>query len=145
MPRGLGCLSIMFCRITPVCLTLLASVGWIDAPTPGLRGVRGTNAGLKGLEATAASGLGNLTSPGPVTGGGREGDSLGGTGSFSATGRITLPNPGRGDFGDPLSRLLVSEVLALLNRALRALTSMLSSIFIFSDDSVVGKVLHVQQ
>lgn len=64
--------------------------------------------------------------------------------SLSATGRMALPNPGRGDFGEPLSRLLVSEVLdLLLNLALRALTSTLSPMFSFSDRLLVVKAFHV--
>lgn len=128
MPGGLGCLSIMFCSISPVCFTLVASAGWIDGLTPGFGGGRGKATGLAGTGAATGSTLGNLIMPGPaIAGGGTMGDSLWWARSLSVTGRIALPNPGRGDFGEPLSRLLVSEVLALLlNLALRALTSTLS-------------------
>lgn len=91
------------------------------------------------MGAAIGSGLGGLTRPGLAKGGGTVGDTLGSS-SFSIPGSITLPNPGRGDFGEPLSRLLlVSEVLALLlNLALRAFTSMLSSMIAFGDWFIGG-------
>lgn len=140
---GFWCLSIMFCSISPVCLTFPGSPGWVDALTPGYGGGRGK----EGLEAAIGSTLGNLTRPGlAIGGGGTVGDSLWCARSLSVSGRISFPNPGRGDFGEPLSRLLVSEVLALLlNRALRALTSTVSPMFAFSDGLLMDKVLHVQQ
>ena len=128
MPGGFWVLSIMFCSISPVCFTLVVSAGWIDGLIPGFRGGRGKAADLEGMGAAIGSALGNLIIPGPAIEDERTvGDSLWWARSLSVTGRIALPNPGRGDFGEPLSRLLVSEVLALLlNLALRALTSMLS-------------------
>lgn len=128
VPGSFCCLSIMFCSISPVCLTLLVSAGWMHGLTPGLGGGRGEEAGLEGMEVAIGSAFGNLTRPGPAIGGERTvGDSLWWARSFSVTGRIALPNPGRGDFGEPLSQLLVSKVLGLLlNLALRALTSMFS-------------------
>lgn len=126
-----GCLwfhIILFCSISPVCFTLVVSAGWMDGLTPGFGGGRGKAACLEGMGAAIGSALENLIMPGPaIADGSTVGDSLWWARSLSVTGRIALPNPGRGDFGEPLSRLLVSEVLALLlNLALRALTSMLS-------------------
>lgn len=150
MPAGLWCFSIMFCSISPVCLTLIGSAGWLDALMPRLGGGRGKETGLEGMGAgIIGSARGNLIRPGPAIGGGTVGDNLCWARLFSSAGKIPLPNPGRGDFGEPLSRLLVSEVLALLlNLALRALTSTLSPIFAFSDvilpELADNKVLHVQ-
>lgn len=78
--------------------------------------------GLRGTEAAMESGLGYLTGPGFAAGGITGIGSLK-VSSLSFKGSITLPIPGRGDFGEPLSRLLASE---LLNFALRAFTSTVS-------------------
>lgn len=77
LPRGFGCLSIKFCSISPVCLTLLVSAGWGEALSPGLRGDRGKEAGLTGMDEVAGSPTGSLSGPGPPAGGERTvGDSL---------------------------------------------------------------------
>lgn len=126
---GFWCLIIMFCSISPVCLTLFESGDCMDALMPEFGGSRGKEPGLEGMEAAIiGSALGSLTRPGPDNWEGNGVGSFCWARLFSSAGRIALPNPGRGDFGEPLSRLLVSEVLGLLlNLALRALTSTLSS------------------
>lgn len=117
---------ILFCSISPVCFTLLLSGGWTSPRYAGLGGRRGGTAVLREGDGVISSALGNLVIPCPVIW--NAGDSLCCTGSFSDTGRMALPGRGRGDLGEPLSRLLLSEVLVLLlNLALRALTSTLSS------------------
>lgn len=118
----------------------------MGALTDELGGGRGKEAGLEAMGAANGSALRGLTGPGPAKGGGTVGAILW-TGSFSIPGSVTLPYPGRGDFGEPLSRLLlVSEVLVLLlNLALRAFTSTLSSMIVCGDGLLMDKVLHVQQ
>lgn len=69
VPGGLCCFNIMFCSISPVCLTLLASVIGMHDLTPGLGGSRGKETGLEGMEATIGSAFGNLTRPGSAIGG----------------------------------------------------------------------------
>lgn len=128
-PGGLGCLAILVCSISPVCFTLLKFGGWMAGLTPGCGGVHGEEVLLDEREVAAGSILGNRPGPGPAIGGeGTVGDSLWWARSFSVTGRMTFPNPGRGDLGEPLSWLLLSKAMVwLLNLALRALTSTFSS------------------
>lgn len=90
-------------------------------------GCRGREAGLEGRGAVTGSALENLISPGLTDGEGTAAVSLW-VKLFSIIGRTALTKPGRGDFGELLSRLLESEILAwLLNLSLRAFTSTLSS------------------
>lgn len=126
-PGGLWCRSIMFCSISPVCLILLLSAVWSDVLTPGIGGGLGDGDCFEGNEAAIGSALGSLPRPGLGIGGGTVGESLCWAKSLADTSGTALPNPGLGDLGDPLSLLLVSEAVLLLKRALRALTSTLSS------------------
>lgn len=114
-PGGLWCRSIMFWSISPVCFTLLVSTGGTGALMGPVweAGSLGMKAGLR-LEGD--SGFGNLPSPGTN---GSLGNSLWGE-VKSVSVMAAFPNRGRGDFGESLSRLLVSW---LLKRALSALTS----------------------
>lgn len=120
-PGGFGCFSFKFCSISPACLTLLASADWRPALIPGLRGGRGKDAGLAGMDGIVGSPIGSLSGPGPGSGGERTvGGSLCWAGSL--LGRIGLPNP------SCEGRMLASGELALLlNMAFRALTSTFSS------------------
>lgn len=124
--RGLvpGGLSIKFCSISPVCLTLLASAGWSWSPglSPGLGGNRGKETGLAGMDGIIGSSFESLTSRAAVGGERARGDSLWWARLLLPTGSIALPNPGCEGW------MLVSEVSALLvNMAFRALTSTCSS------------------
>lgn len=125
---GLGNMPLL-CRMSPICFTLLELGMEMFGFPPGSGGVHGGRAPLAAMDGASGSGLGRRPRPGDaIVGDGADGDSRWLARSLSVTsGRTACPNDGRGDFGEPLSRLLPSKVTPwLLNLARRALTSMLS-------------------
>lgn len=132
MGTGALCCALgLFCWASTICFTLLTPGNGIPGLAPGCGGgVHCGGAPLAAREGAGGSGLGRRPGPGEAIGGeGMVGDSRRWARSLSVTsGSTDFPNAGRGDFGEPLSRLLLSKATAwLLNLALRALTSKLSS------------------